>query len=298
MATLRFSPLSSISSSPRSPLCPYLSSSRQFSPFVCLNLHRSISISRTRFLSFALAESDSTKSLEDQSTLLLLQELSGSLKLPPDFLSSLPKDLRLDLNDAAFDLSNGPVVDECGEDVGEMLLNLSRAWERGDTATSNSIVEKFPSFESSLKGRAKSALGRRLVSAGRRFLAIGQYGKGEVQRIANSMIKTGKELSKTQVLDTDEEPEKTRRKLNFGVMEFEMTPEKANIGAAVGLFFGVLSWALTQGVQSSPESTLESAKSLRGTLLLLCYSATILSAVSSIGLLLLGRRLSSENKSE
>lgn len=37
-----------------------------------------------------------------------------------------------------------------------MLLNLSRAWERGDTATSNSTVEKFPSFESSLKGRAKS----------------------------------------------------------------------------------------------------------------------------------------------
>ncbi|KAF3341105.1 hypothetical protein FCM35_KLT09949 [Carex littledalei] len=298
MATLRFSPFFSISSSPRSPLCPSLSSSRQFPPFVCLNLQRSLSISRTRFLSFALAESDSTKSLDEKSTLLLLQELCDCLKLPSDFLSSLPKDLRLDLNDAAFDLSNGPVMDECGEEVGEMMLNLSRAWERGDTATSNSIVEKFPSFESSLKGRAKSALGRRLVSAGRRFQAMGQYGKGEVERIANSMIKTGKELSKTQVLDTDEEPEKPSRKLKFGEMEFEMTPEKANIGAAVGLFFGVLSWALTQGVQSSPESSLQYAKSLRGTLLVLCYSSTILSAVASIGLLLLGRQLSSESKSE
>ncbi|KAF3341106.1 hypothetical protein FCM35_KLT09950 [Carex littledalei] len=306
MATLRFSPFFSISSSPLSLLRPSLSSSRQFSPFVSLHPHRSLSISRTRFLSFALAESDSTKSLDDQSSLLLLQELSDSLKLPPDFLSSLPKDLRLDLNDAAFDLSNGPVMDECGEELGEMLLNLSRAWERGDTATSNSIAEKVPSIESSLKGRAKSALGKRLVSAGRRFQAMGQYGKGEVQRIANSMIKTGKEFSKTPVLATDEEPDKTSRKLKFGEFEFELTPEKAYIGAAVGLLFGVLSWALTQGVQSTPESSLQYAndnalmlaKSLRGTLLVLCYSSTILSVAASIGLLLLGRQLSSESKPE
>jgi hypothetical protein len=37
-----------------------------------------------------------------------------------------------------------------------MLLDLSRAWERTDSSTSNSIAKKLPSIESSLKGRAKS----------------------------------------------------------------------------------------------------------------------------------------------
>ncbi|KAJ1692373.1 hypothetical protein LUZ63_009071 [Rhynchospora breviuscula] len=309
MATLRFSPFLSISSSSSSspfPLYPSLLSSRQFSPFKRLHLHRSLSISRSRFLSFALAESDSAKSLEENSIQPLLQELSDCLKLPPDFLSSLPNDLRLDLNDAAFDLSNGPVLDECGDEVGDMLLNLSRAWERADTSTSNSIAEKLPSIESSLKGRAKLALGKRLVSAGRRFQAMGQYGNGEVQKIANSMIKTGKELSKTPVIVTDEEPDRNSKKLKFGEIEFELTPEKANIGAAVGVLFGVLSWALTRGVQSIPESSMEYAndnalmlaKSLRGALLVLCYSSTFLSGFTSIGLLLLGRQLSNGNKPE
>nr|ACF87832.1 unknown [Zea mays] len=49
---------------------------------------------------------------EEPPVLPLLQELADCLILPPKLLAQLPSDLRLDLNDAAFDLSNGPVLDE------------------------------------------------------------------------------------------------------------------------------------------------------------------------------------------
>ncbi|OAY70395.1 hypothetical protein ACMD2_03779 [Ananas comosus] len=275
-----------------------------FVPFDSVSYKRR-SASRTLVVSFALAESDSPKSLGDEPLRPLLQELADSLRLPPDFLSALPGDLRLDLNDAAFDLSNGPVLEECGKEVGELLLNLSRAWELADTRTSNSIATQLPSIESYLMGNVKSALGKRLVSAGRRFEAMGQYGQGELQRIAKTMVKTGKSLSRAPGAITDEEPKKESKTLKFGEIEFELTPAKANIGAAVGFVFGILSWELSQGVQSIPESSLQYAndnalilaKSLRGALLVLCYSSTFLSAFASVGLLLLARQVSSERDS-
>ncbi|XP_020112927.1 uncharacterized protein LOC109727280 [Ananas comosus] len=275
-----------------------------FVPFDSVSYKRR-SASRTLVVSFALAESDSPKSLGDKPLRPLLQELADSLRLPPDFLSALPGDLRLDLNDAAFDLSNGPVLEECGKEVGELLLNLSRAWELADTRTSNSIATQLPSIESYLMGNVKSALGKRLVSAGRRFEAMGQYGQGELQRIAKTMVKTGKILSRAPGAITDEEPKKESKILKFGEIEFELTPAKANIGAAVGFVFGILSWELSQGVQSIPESSLQYAndnalilaKSLRGALLVLCYSSTFLSAFASVGLLLLARQVSSERDS-
>nr|CAD1830880.1 unnamed protein product [Ananas comosus var. bracteatus] len=126
----------------------------------------------------------------------------------------------------------------CGKEVGELLLNLSRAWELADTRTSNSIATQLPSIESYLMGNVKSALGKRLVSAGRRFEAMGQYGQGELQRIAKTMVKTGKILSRAPGAITDEEPKKESKTLKFGEIEFELTPAKANIGAAVGFVFG------------------------------------------------------------
>lgn len=72
-------------------------------------------------VSFALTESDSPKSLNpDPRT--LLQDLADSFDLPYDYFAKLPNDLRLDLNDAAFDLSNGPVLDEILDD--EMMIKL------------------------------------------------------------------------------------------------------------------------------------------------------------------------------
>ncbi|KAL3339508.1 hypothetical protein AABB24_028219 [Solanum stoloniferum] len=104
---------------------------------------------------FAVTESDSPKSLEpDRQT--LLQQVAESFVLPADFFAQLPRDLRLDLNDAAFDLSNGPVKDECGEEVGETLLNISRAWEMADTSTSTALVDKLPLLIGSLTGSQKS----------------------------------------------------------------------------------------------------------------------------------------------
>uniref|UniRef100_A0A803R624 Uncharacterized protein n=1 Tax=Cannabis sativa TaxID=3483 RepID=A0A803R624_CANSA len=144
-------------------------------------------------VSLALAESDSAKSLEPDPK-SLLQQLANSFDLSQDYFSQLPRDLRLDLNDAAFDLSNGPVIDECGLELGETLLNLSRAWEKADTSTSHSLVSKLPKLEESLTNNAKSAFGKRLVSAGRRFQSMGQYGQGELQKFnVNSYCRTAKE---------------------------------------------------------------------------------------------------------
>lgn len=218
----------------------------------------------------------------------------------------MASDLRLDLNDAAFDLSNGPVLDECGQEVGDLLLNLARAWEMADTSTSNSLAKQLPSMEPYLTGSAKSAFGKRLVSAGRRFQSMGQYGKGELKTIAETMIKNGKLLSKRPVTQSDVQAMKEKRKLKFGELEFELTAEKATIGAAVGLVFGFLSWQLAQGVQSIPDSTtryansnaLQLAKPLKGALLVLGYTSTVLSVFTALGLLLLVQRFNSENKSE
>ncbi|PPR82531.1 hypothetical protein GOBAR_AA38182 [Gossypium barbadense] len=186
------------------------------------------------------------------------------------------------LNDAAFDLSNGPVIDECGMELGKTLLNLSRAWESADTSTSYALASKVPLLANSLTDSAKSAFGRRLVAAGRRFQAMGQYGQGELQKlmikkqgnctedlnlnsdheshIAKAMNAAGKLLSASSMSATTEEQPKTEtRMFKFGELQVEVTSEKANIGAAIGFVFGILSWQIAQGIQSIPESSLEYA---------------------------------------
>ncbi|KAK9087736.1 hypothetical protein Syun_030130 [Stephania yunnanensis] len=234
-------------------------------------------------ISSALAESDSPKSAPQQDVQSLIQDLSSSLTLPPDYFSQLPRDLRLD----------------CGQELGEALLNLSRAWELADASTSNSIASKLPSLTLSLPDSAKFALGKRLVASGRRFQSMGQYGEGELQKISKSMIQTGRLLSALSASTTDEEPKTETR-----MFKVELTPEKANIGAAIGVVFGFLSWELAQGIQSTPESSLQYAndnadmlaKSLRGALLVIGYSSTILSAFASAGLVFLGIQLKSKDK--
>ncbi|XP_060184061.1 uncharacterized protein LOC132613819 [Lycium barbarum] len=259
--------------------------------------------SRRTTLLFAVTESDSPKSLEPDP-LSLLQELADSFVLPADYFSQLPRDLRLDLNDAAFDLSNGPVKDECGEEVGETLLNISRAWEQADTSTSTALVDKLPLLVGSLTGSQKSAFGRRLLSAGRRFQSMGQYGEGEVQKIAKVMIETGKLLSASPASGVDGEEKQQTRTFKFGDLQVELTPGKAYIGATIAIIFSFLSWELSQGVRSIPESSLQYAndnalllaKSLRGTLLVMSYASTVLSAFATVGLILLGGQLKSEDK--
>ncbi|OEL29661.1 Alcohol dehydrogenase class-3 [Dichanthelium oligosanthes] len=210
---------------------------------------------------------------EEPPVLPLLQELADCLVLPPKFLSQLPHDLRLDLNDAAFDLSNGPVLDECGQEVGDLLLNLAKAWELADTSTSNNLAKQLPSMEPYLARSAKSGMncihmmlslvntpfGKRLVSAGRRFQSMGQYGQGELKKIADTMIKNGKLLSTGPVVKSDVQAMKQKRKLKFGELEFELTAEKAYIGAAAGASFGFISWKLAQGVQNIPDGTMQYA---------------------------------------
>ncbi|XP_062221577.1 uncharacterized protein LOC133920939 [Phragmites australis] len=243
---------------------------------------------------------------EEPPVLPLLQELADCLVLPPKFLSQLPGDLRLDLNDAAFDLSNGPVLDECGQEVGDLLLNLAKAWEMADTSASNNFAKQLPSMEPYLMASAKSAFGKRLVSAGRRFQSMGQYSKGELTTIAETMIKNGTLLSKRPVIQSDVQAMKEKRKLKFGELELELTAEKAYIGAAVGAVFGFLSWQLAQGVQSIPDNSMQYANgnapqlatSLKVALLFLVYTSTGLSVFTALGLLILAQQINPENKSE
>ena len=58
---------------------------------------------------------------------------------------------------------------------------------------------------------------------------MGQYGKGELKKIAETMSKTGKLLSKRPVVQSEVEAMKVKRKLKFLELEFELTAEKANI---------------------------------------------------------------------
>ncbi|KAH9728147.1 hypothetical protein KPL70_008915 [Citrus sinensis] len=301
---LQLQPLNSLSSTSHNTLLFHQNT--HYIPPLKVSAKPFLSSSKPLTVLFALTESDSPKSLQPDSQ-TLLQELADSFDLPSDYLAQLPRDLRLDLNDAAFDLSNGPVVDECGRELGELLLNLTRAWEQADSSTSHSLVKKLPALESSLTDNAKSGkiksictFGKRLISAGRRFQAMGQYGQGELQKIAKAMTAAGKLLSASSISTTiDEQPKKETR-----LLKVEVTPEKAYIGAAIGFVFGILSWELGQGIQSTPESSLQYAndnalllaKSLRGALLAACYSSTLLSVCTVIGLFLYGRQLASKEK--
>lgn len=48
------------------------------------------------------------------------------------------------------------ILSQCGQELGETLLNLSRALELGDASTSHSLVKKLPLIEPKLAGSAKS----------------------------------------------------------------------------------------------------------------------------------------------
>lgn len=278
-----------------------------FSSSLKPNKSKRHNLSKSLTLRFALTESDSSKPLEieEPSSKSLLLQLSKCFDLPSDYFQQLPNDLRLDLNDAAFDLSNGPVIDECGQELGETLLNLSRAWEQADTSTSRSLVEKLPELEILLTDGARSAFGKRLISAGKRFQGMGQYGKGEFQKIAKAMITTGGVLSaKTSSVSVSNESMSGTRMFKFGELQVAVTPQKAYTGAAIAFIYGILSWQISQGIQSIPENSLQYAndnaliigKSLRGSLLALFYASTVLSGFTTAGLILLAKQLSSEKE--
>ncbi|XP_050137109.1 uncharacterized protein LOC126612802 [Malus sylvestris] len=219
-------------------------------------------------------KSDSPKSFQPNGPNFqsVLQELADSF-------AQLPNDLGLDLNDASFDLSNGRVIDEvfcfrnspkfqfflCGQALGETFLNLSRAWEQADTSTSHALASKLPVLEDSLRSLIQElifvviAFGNLLVSAGRRFQSMGQYGQGKLQKIGKVMITTGKLLSESSTSAVTDETKKESRILKFGDLQLELTSDKATIGAIISFAFGIPSWELAQGIQNIPESSLQYA---------------------------------------
>lgn len=232
-----------------------------------------------------------------------LQLLAQSMILPPGYLSQLPNDLRSDLKDAAFALASGPVQRECGEQAGEVLVRLSQAWEKGDTETLASTSQQLQNvLPPDLTSR--SAIGKRLIGAGRRFASTGAYAEGELQKIAKALIAAGEALYVSNISQIGEEVVlPTTRLYKFGDLQVELTAQKCYTGCMIALLFGALSWAFTSSLQNSPDSTMQYANdnavllatSLRGTLLVLGYSCTILSSVAMVGLLGLALQLSGKN---
>ncbi|KAA0038326.1 Exosome complex component CSL4 [Cucumis melo var. makuwa] len=129
-------------------------------------------------------------------------------------------------------------------------------------------------------------------------------GKQYQKEIAEVMNTTGKLLSASSTPKVAEEPQNETRMFKFGELQVELTADKANIGAAIGFVFGVISWQLSQGVQSIRESSLQYAnenalllaKSLRGALLAVSYTSAVLSAFTTVGLILLARQLKSKEE--
>ncbi|RYR38794.1 hypothetical protein Ahy_A09g043980 isoform D [Arachis hypogaea] len=137
-------------------------------------------------------------------------------------------------------------------------------------------------------------------------LILGPKEKGPESRyhkIAKAMITAGKALSAISTsARIDEQPKEAARMLKFGELQLEITPDNANIGAVIGVVFGILSFEIANGIENIPESSLQYAndnalllaKSLRGALLALFYCSTVLSAFTTVGLVLLGIQLRSK----
>lgn len=233
-----------------------------------------------------------------------MQVLADSMTLPDNYLSQLPNDLRSDLNYAAFALANGPVQRECGELAGEKLLQLSQAWEKGDTQAATLAAEELRYV---LPGElaSRGAIGRRLIGAGKHFASTGSYAEGELQKIAKALTGAGEALYVSDAFKPSEEPSlPATRMYKFGELQVELTVQKCYIGCLIAFGFGALSWGLTTSLQNLPESSLQYANdnatsvatSLRGALLLLGSGCTLLSSFAFVGLLGLAIQLSMKQK--
>ncbi|RWW58075.1 hypothetical protein BHE74_00035080, partial [Ensete ventricosum] len=87
------------------------------------------------------------------------------LLLPPDYLSSLPHDLRLDVSE------------------GDLFLRSDNAMICALLVFLNCLLPPFLFTLCYVLLLLGAALGKRLVSAGRRFQAMGQYADGEPQKV-------------------------------------------------------------------------------------------------------------------
>ncbi|KAL9255610.1 hypothetical protein AKJ16_DCAP22785 [Drosera capensis] len=255
---------------------------------------------------YALAESNSSPKSTEPTPESLLQELADSLDLPADYFAKLPKDVRRRHLDAAADVLCGGdyffkvngewdrefislgVFDECGQELGETLMELSRAWFSADTSTSHSLARKLPSLASSLE----DTFGLRLISAGAKFRSTGVYGHGELQKISEAMISAGRALCRSSSFTAlpEQIPETKTIKLKLGEFEIEITPALADDIARGMILLGSGCWIISLAIQSVPVSSLQFpndnalqlAKSVKGALLVVLYWASIWSAISSI----------------
>ncbi|CAM6084595.1 unnamed protein product [Calypogeia fissa] len=244
----------------------------------------------------------------EERTRKCLQDLAETLILPPDFLAKLPDGLKVDLNDAAFALSSGPLNQECGETVGALVMGLSRALEQADAQTAAALAAQVPSIQENLPTEpfASAALGKRLQAAGRFLSSTGQYGNGELQKLSKALLEAGEALLLSSP-DLEDRPPltETTRMLKFGDLQVKLTARRAYTGAVIAFVFGVLCWNLTSGLantgidpsQYANDSSFSVAYSLRGTLLTAGYACAALSAMSMLGLLALASQLGPEDSS-
>ncbi|CAI5470067.1 unnamed protein product [Closterium sp. Yama58-4] len=184
---------------------------------------------------------------------------SSFASLDADFFSALPRDLQVDLQDAAFDLTNGNVAAECGPAVSAALTALTAALtaSEGAPAAAAAAVAGLKDAAAKLPpgGRERAVLGRRLRAAGRRFTGMGAYAQGKAAQLGKALTAAGEAVSVGCTDDgaSDFNPVRT---LTLGPLTVDVTSSKALTGAAVAVVFGVVSWALVSGLQAVDESSL------------------------------------------
>ncbi|KAL9256292.1 hypothetical protein AKJ16_DCAP20102 [Drosera capensis] len=74
------------------------------------------------------------------------------------------------------------------------------------------------------------------------------------------MISAGQALcASSSFIAPEQLPETETRILKFGELQVAVTPANATVGATIAVLFGTLSWIISQGIQSVPESSLQYA---------------------------------------
>ncbi|KAI5055585.1 hypothetical protein GOP47_0029106 [Adiantum capillus-veneris] len=300
-STLLYSPHQS-----RGPLCLNSSNQRVLTA-TCRRSSISIALRASAADGAQLTQNkDGDKEEEEKALQQRMQALANSMVLPANYFGQLPNDLRSDLKDAAFALANGPIQRECGELAGEKLLQLSQAWEKGDTQAATLATEELQ-YALPREPSLRNAIGKRLIGAGRRFAGTGNYAKGELQMIGKALTLAGQSMQSADVAQTTEElVMEATRVYKFGDLQVALTSQKCFIGSIIALGFGALSWGLAASVQNIPDSASQYANdnatvlatSLKGALLLLGYGCTVLSGFAVIGLLGLGFQLSTKSSTE
>eukprot|EP00850_Spirogloea_muscicola_P003441 SM000014S00229 [mRNA] locus=s14:36094:37574:- [translate_table: standard] len=215
----------------------------------------------------------------------------GFESLDGDFLGALPADLQVDLRDAGFALSNGPVEREVGGEAASALKRLGGALESATTAAAAAAAAELAASAAALPegSSQRAALGRRLTAAGQKFSLMGSYGAGEVAALAKAFQAAGREVAAGCTEPPPPPAPSSPRVLKFGDLQLDLTRGSALGGAAASAVISALVWQLKAGVGGGGGDPGQ----LTGALDVLGSGLSFLALVTAVGLVVLGLQLDS-----